>query len=132
VILGIGTDLVELDRMRKILAEPTGQRFLERILTPAERDLAAARAARRHEFAAGRFAAKEAVSKALGCGIGRLVGLQDMEVLPDESGRPVCRLSGGALERLGFAESPPRIHLSITHSETMAAAYAVIESKDTP
>jgi holo-[acyl-carrier protein] synthase len=96
-------------------------------LTPAELDLAAARKGRLAEFAAGRFAAKEAVVKALGCGIGKQVGFHDIDVLPDELGKPVCRLSQAALERLNLADAALRIHLSITHSAAMAAAYAVAE-----
>ncbi|MDO3680594.1 holo-ACP synthase [Paenibacillus ehimensis] len=135
MIIGIGTDVLEIERMRKILGQPSGKRFLERVLTPAERELAAVRGGRLAEFAAGRFAAKEAVVKALGCGIGKEVGFQDMEVLPDGKGKPVCRLSEAAWERLAVwmpafqsvREDTIRIHLSITHSETLAMAYAVAE-----
>jgi holo-[acyl-carrier protein] synthase len=125
MIVGVGIDMVEISRVQKLLEQSAADRFLERVLTPAERELAAGRRGRLAEFVAGRFAAKEAVAKALGCGLGSLVGLQDMEVLPDERGKPECRLSEAAVRRLGGA--PPLIHLSITHSETMAAAYAVVE-----
>lgn len=132
MILGVGTDLTEIARIAKILGQPEGSRFLERILTPAEHALAESRRGRLAEFAAGRFAAKEAVAKALGCGIGRLVGFRDIEVLPDAAGRPVCVLSPEARDRLGFAapqgSAGPLIHLSITHSETAAAAFAVVEA----
>ncbi len=135
MIIGIGTDVLEIERMRKIVRQPSGKRFLERVLTPAERELAAVRDGRLAEFAAGRFAAKEAVVKALGCGIGKEVRFQDMEVLPDGKGKPVCRLSEAAWERLAawmpifqpVSASTIRIHLSITHSESVAMAYAVIE-----
>lgn len=130
MIIGIGTDLLELERIRRILEQPHGGRFLERVLTPEERGHAEGRQGRRRlEFVAGRFAAKEAVSKALGCGIGRELGFQDMHIVPDPSGRPVCRLSEAALERLQqlLQEGSVRIHVSITHSESMASAYAVAE-----
>ncbi|MCD1258721.1 holo-ACP synthase [Paenibacillus athensensis] len=126
MIVGIGTDLVEIARMQAIVEHSTGERFLQRVLTPAERELAAARKGRLAEFAAGRFAAKEAIVKAIGCGIGKQVGFQDMEILPDALGKPECRLSDGARERTGLA-AEARIHISITHSETMAAAYAIVE-----
>lgn len=127
MIIGIGTDIVELGRIRKIMEESAGQRFVQRILTPAEQALAEQRKARKYEFVAGRFAAKEAVSKAFGCGIGGKVGLQDMEIVPDSNGKPGCTLSEGAWTRLGLNPDKTRIHLSITHSEESAAAFAVIE-----
>jgi holo-[acyl-carrier protein] synthase len=125
MIVGIGTDLVEIARMRKALEQSTGTRFLERILTPRERELALKRKGRLAEFAAGRFAAKEAVVKALGCGIGKQVGFQDVEVLPNELGKPECRIPAEALERAGHGNI--RIHLSITHTEAIASAYAIVE-----
>jgi holo-[acyl-carrier protein] synthase len=126
MIVGIGTDLVEIARMRKALEQSTGTRFLERILTPRERELASKRKGRLAEFAAGRFAAKEAVVKALGCGIGKQIGFQDVEVLPSGLGKPECCIPADALERAGHG-SRIRIHLSITHTEAMASAYAIVE-----
>ncbi|MBD0382357.1 holo-ACP synthase [Paenibacillus sedimenti] len=127
MIIGIGTDLVEIARMRKMLAGSTAARFLERILTPQERELAEQRRGRLAEFAAGRFAAKEAIVKAIGCGIGKQIGFQDVEVLPDPLGKPVCRVAEAALERAGLNGSNHRIHISITHTDSMAAAYAIVE-----
>lgn len=129
MIVGIGTDLVEIARMRKVLEQTTGDRFLERILTPQERVLALQRKGRMAEFAAGRFAAKEAIVKALGCGIGKQVGFQDVEVLPDALGKPECRISEEALKRAGQGNGI-RIHISITHTESMASAYAIAEHID--
>lgn len=126
MIVGIGTDLTEISRVERILEDASGERFMRRVLTPAEFELASGRKGRRPEFVAGRFAAKEAVAKALGCGIGRQVGLQDIEVLPDASGKPVCTLSAEAWSRLG-KEVGLRIHLSITHTSETAAAFAVVE-----
>lgn len=129
MIYGVGMDMLEISRMRKILEGKVAQRFLERILTKSERNLAAARKGRLSEFIAGRFSAKEAVVKALGSGIGQSVGFQDIEVLPDALGKPCCTISAAALERLGLpVDSTMRIHLSITHSESMAAAYVIIEN----
>ncbi|MEW9700971.1 holo-ACP synthase [Paenibacillus sp. SI8] len=127
MIIGIGTDLVEIARMRKTLESSTGARFLERILTPAERELAEQRRGRLAEFAAGRFAAKEAVVKAVGCGIGKQIGFQDIEVLPDSLGKPICHVAEAALLRAGLNGNSHRLHLSITHTESMAAAYAIVE-----
>lgn len=126
MIIGIGTDLVEISRVRRFLEGASGQRFLERVLTPGERELALERRGRLAEFVAGRFAAKEAVVKALGTGIGGVTGFHDVEVLPREGGRPAAVLSEGAMERLGLKPGTV-IHLSITHTAELAAAYAVVE-----
>jgi holo-[acyl-carrier protein] synthase len=148
VIIGIGNDLVELERVRRILLPPIGERFIRRVLTPRELQYIETRIGaplyewfivegdrgqnpgRMHrvvEFTAGRFAAKEAVVKALGCGIGKEVGFQDITILPNELGRPICVLSEAARQRLQL-HGMVRIHVSITHTEQLAAAYAVVES----
>lgn len=127
MILGIGTDLVEITRVRRFLEGDSGERFLERVLTPEERRLAREKRGRLTEFVAGRFAAKEAVVKALGTGIGGVTGFQDVEVLPAEGGRPQVTLSAEARSKLKL---PPefRIHLSITHTAGLASAYAIVEA----
>ncbi len=129
MIVGIGTDMVEIARVKKMLEDRHAEKFIGRVLTDAERKLAEERQGRLHEFVAGRFAAKEAVVKALGCGIGRLAGFRDVEIAADSYGRPVCRIADAALKRTGL---PPgaRIHVSITHSQSTAAAFAVIELPD--
>jgi holo-[acyl-carrier protein] synthase len=128
MIYGVGMDMLEISRMKKIMEGKAAKRFMERILTLAERELANTRKARLSEFIAGRFAAKEAVVKAFGSGIGKIVGFQDIEILPDALGKPCCTIAAVALERLGLTkDSNMRIHLSITHSESMAAAYVIIE-----
>ncbi|TMV45124.1 holo-[acyl-carrier-protein] synthase [Paenibacillus mesophilus] len=128
MIAGVGIDLLDIERVKKLLGQPHGERFVERVLTPAERELAARRGGRLAEFVAGRFAAKEAVVKALGCGIGREVGFQDISIVPDDCGKPECRLSDAAWERLRKPQ-PLKIHLSITHSATTAGAYAIAEAE---
>lgn len=127
MIIGVGTDLLDIARVKGILESSAGERFMQRVLTGAEQELAAQRKGRLAEFVSGRFAAKEAVSKAFGCGIGKQLSLQDMEVLPDALGKPVCRVSEEALQRLKLPRSTI-VHLSITHTETMAMAYAIIET----
>ncbi|WNR46965.1 holo-ACP synthase [Paenibacillus roseipurpureus] len=126
MIIGVGTDLVEIARLRKMIEGTSGDRFLERILTPGERELAEKRRGRLAEFVAGRFAAKEAIVKAIGCGIGKQIGFQDIEVLPDALGKPVCTVKEEALLRADL-EGNLRLHISITHTDTMAAAYAIVE-----
>ena len=130
MILGIGSDLVDVARIEKVI-ERHGERFLARIFTPAER----ARAERRANPAATyakRFAAKEACAKALGTGLRDGVFWRDMGVVNLPSGRPALRLSGGALARLkaitpqGFE---PRIDLTITDEGPMAQAFVVISAE---
>ena len=114
MMLGLGCDLCDVARIERALENP---RFLERVYTPAER----ARIARRgSETAAGLFAAK-----ALGTGFWGF-GFQDIEVIPDAMGRPVCGLTGGALERLQ-AMGGLRVWVSISHSGGFAMAVAVVE-----
>ncbi|MFD1177453.1 holo-ACP synthase [Paenibacillus puldeungensis] len=127
MIYGIGHDIVEIERISRLLGGDTGDKLMRRILTPAEWELPG-RTARPAEFLAGRFAAKEAVSKAFGCGIGRILGFSDMEIVPDANGKPSVRLSGEAWQRLGILEPKHyAIHLSITHERQLASAFAVVE-----
>lgn len=128
MIVGIGTDMVEIARVRKLLEQRMGERFIARLLTRREQDIAATRSARIAEYTAGRFAAKEAAAKAFGCGIGGTIGFHDLEIVSAPSGKPECRLSDDARKRLGYLpDDGIRIHLSITHSVTMAGAFVVVE-----
>ncbi|MEO2205678.1 holo-ACP synthase [Paenibacillus pabuli] len=131
MIYGIGNDVLEIGRMHKLLSGRHAEAFIKRILTPAERKLAVERGKRMTEFVSGRFAAKEAVSKAFGCGIGSVMSFTDIEVLPDEKGRPVATLSSQAWERLQLPyDQQYDIHLSITHQTELAAAFAIVEKTD--
>jgi holo-[acyl-carrier protein] synthase len=129
MIIGIGIDLVDIARVKVIVEGSSGERFAARVLTAGEQALAAKRKGRLAEFIAGRFAAKEAISKALGCGIGKQVSLQHIEVLPDERGKPICRVAEEALQRLQLTSESIVIHLSITHTESTAMAYVVVENR---
>ncbi|NDI35157.1 holo-ACP synthase [Chengkuizengella sediminis] len=125
MIYGIGNDLIEISRVENVVNKNHGKKFVDRILTPQEKNIYMKREKNSVEFVAGRFAAKEAVVKALGCGIGKKIGFQDINIVPNELGKPICHISGQILEDLGVFES--KIHISITHSATMAAAFAVVE-----
>ena len=124
MILGTGIDLVEVARIRSSL-EKFGERFLKRVLRPDESAYCLS-----HKdpapFVAGRFAAKEAISKAFGTGIGRQLGWLDMEVHHKESGEPFVVLHDDGLKLL--AERGGRIvHLSLTHTANHASAVAILE-----
>lgn len=130
MIYGIGHDLLEIGRVVRVLDGRQGERFLQRVLTPAELRIARERGARLAEFVSGRFAAKEAIVKALGCGIGHIVGFEDIEIVPDQLGKPGVTLSEEAWNRLSLPGGNGYfIHLSITHQPGMASAFAVVERK---
>ncbi|HLR92113.1 MAG TPA: holo-ACP synthase [Atopostipes sp.] len=116
MIQGIGIDLVELERIEAALSRR--ENFYTRILTEKEqmhfRQLSKHRQV---EFLAGRFAAKEAFSKALGTGIGSQLSFQDIEILPSEVNKPI------AVSKV-FSGT---IHLSISHSKTYAIAQVILE-----
>lgn len=122
MIIGVGVDIVEIRRIEKAISR--NNKFLEKVFTSGELEYLKQRNLR-PEFAAGRFAAKEAVAKALGTGF-REFGLQDIEIKRDELGKPLVFLKGKAKE-IGDRYSNCKIHLSISHGEDSAVAYAVME-----
>ena len=129
MILGIGSDLIDVRRIERTL-ERHGERFLSRIFTATER-ATAERRARRCETYAKRFAAKEACAKALGTGLRAGVFWRDMGVVNLASGRPTMTLTGGALTRLRSmtpAGWEPRIDVTITDEGPMAQALVVISA----
>ncbi len=129
MILGIGSDITDVRRIAKVI-ERHGDRFLDRVFTPAERKRAESRK-NRIETYAKRFAAKEACAKALGTGLRAGVWWRDMGVINLSSGRPTMQLTGGALARLkaltpeGFEA---RIDLTITDEGPMAQAFVIISA----
>jgi holo-[acyl-carrier protein] synthase len=129
MILGIGSDLIDIRRIEKSL-ERHGERFIERIFTEVEKARAENRAGRVASYAK-RFAAKEACSKALGSGISEGVFWRDMGVVNLPSGRPTMHLTGGAAEKLERLTPPDHravIHLTITDEFPMAQAFVIIEA----
>lgn len=133
MIIGVGSDLIDIRRIEKVL-ERHGERFLTRIFTDTERARAERRAKResnRVATYAKRFAAKEACSKALGTGIMQGVWWRDMGVVNLPGGRPTMQLTGGALKRLQ-ALTPPgfeaRIDLTITDEWPLAQAMVIISA----
>jgi holo-[acyl-carrier protein] synthase len=121
-LIGIGVDLVEVDRMRRTLARTPA--LVERLFTDAERAYCERRRDPTERFAA-RFAAKEAVMKALGVGLGA-VGWHEVEVVRAESGRPSLALTGRAAD-LAVELGVVRWHLTMSHTTRVAEAIAVAE-----
>ncbi|NLN28603.1 MAG: holo-ACP synthase [Firmicutes bacterium] len=121
-LLGIGLDVVDVERIAGVLAR-RGARFLERVLTPQERiDVGDPP---RATSVAARFAAKEAVAKAFGTGV-RGFSLRDIEVHRDERGCPAIRLHGGAAQ-VAAALGVARVWISLSHEKTVAVSVAVLE-----
>jgi|SRR5688572_210319 holo-[acyl-carrier protein] synthase len=124
MIRGIGIDTVQLARIARVHAE-YGEKFLDRILTPVEREYVK-RWADPVPRIAGRFAAKEACMKALGTGWGYGVRWRDIEVRRGPAGAPEAHLSGRAAERLAELGAT-RAHVTITHSDDHAMAMIILE-----
>ena len=110
MIVGLGMDLVEIARIRRAMENP---RFLERILTPTEREFAVTPAQ-----VAGRWAAKEAIYKALGIPL----SWRDVEILPAAHGAPKATVNS-----VQYNPGRMRLHITITHERTHASAVAVVE-----
>lgn len=115
MIVGTGVDIVEIPRIRKAV-ETWGDRFLGRVLNPEEIAYAKTHCIPYPHYA-GRFAAKEAIYKALG---DKRITWKDLTIINDSDGKPSCRLNGTTFGG--------RIHLSISHSKFYAVASAVIEA----
>ena len=124
-VLGLGLDLVEIERIRLVISRQ-GARFLDRVFTLGEREYCEAKAAPA-AFYAARFAAKEAVAKAFGTGIGAELGWLDIEVVKNAAGAPEICLGGkGVL--LAQNRGVGRIFLSLTHTGGVAAASVVLQA----
>ena len=116
MIVGTGVDIAEVHRIRESI-ERFGERFLRRIFTEGEITYCQPKANRFESYAA-RFAAKEAVMKALGTGA-RSVGWREIEVLPDRRGKPLVYLYGGAADRAAYI-GLEAIDISLSHLESFA------------
>jgi holo-[acyl-carrier protein] synthase len=131
MILGLGSDICDIRRMERVLAR-FGERFLERVFTPIERNKAERRSgSNRSGTYAKRFAAKEAFSKAVGTGFKRGVFMKDIGVVNLPSGQPTLALTGGAMERLDAlvpAGHRAHIHLTMTDDHPFAMAVVIIEA----
>jgi holo-[acyl-carrier protein] synthase len=130
-VIGIGIDVVEVERITSAI-ERYGPLFLNRLFTARERQYCDSHAQPPLHYAA-RFAAKEAVAKALGTGIGEHVGWLDLEIVNDTHGAPKLVLSGAAAsfaKNLGISE----IQISLTHARQYAAAnaLAIANSENAP
>ncbi len=135
MIIGIGTDIVSKERIKDAL-QAFGKRFAERILSEAELKRLSEYSNNENDssypnylgYLAKRFAAKEAVSKALGVGIGE-VSFKDIEITNEPSGKPIVTLYGKALGRFKeISKTPASINISISDEKEFAIAWVIISS----
>ena len=129
MIVGTGIDIVDISRIARLLSLH-GDRFVERVFTPAEAAYAFS-GVLAAERLAGRFAVKEAVMKALGTGKSQGILWRDVETVRTPSGKPEARLHGQALrflERTGA----DAVHVTITHDGGRAVAFVIIERRGVP
>ena len=130
MILGIGSDLIDIRRIEKTLGR-WGEKFIERCFTEAERRRSEGRRERAASYAK-RYAAKEACAKALGTGFRRGVFWRDMGVVNLPNGRPTMALTGGAARRLAELVPPgmtARIDVSITDEPPLAQVIVIISAE---
>ncbi|EGT2190712.1 holo-ACP synthase [Clostridium perfringens] len=128
MIIGIGVDIIEIERVRQAIQN--NKNFLSKLFTEREIDYFISRNMN-SEVIAGNFAAKEAVSKALGTGI-RGFSFKDIEILRNELGKPEVILHSGANligNKLVGNNNSLRVHLSISHNNSSAIAYSVLEGE---
>lgn len=123
-MIGIGIDLCEIARMERVLQQKRG--FLTRYFTPEEQAYILARGKMGAQSLAAMFAAKEALLKALGVGLSGGISMQEIQVLHEDTGRPLLQLHGKATEKLA-ALGGQKIHVSLCHEAGMAAAVVVLE-----
>lgn len=123
ILIGLGTDIIEVERVRGVL-ERQGERFLHRVFTDEERAYCQSKA-HPHKHYAARFAAKEAVSKCFSTGIGAELGWRSVSVYHGERMQPLVRLDAQG-EALLHAVGATHVHLSLSHTDTVALAVAAL------
>jgi holo-[acyl-carrier protein] synthase len=122
-VIALGTDILRVARIDEVVGR-LGDRFVRRILTVSER-LEYAASGQPNRLLAKRFAAKEAVAKALGTGIGRGVSWQDIQIDHDENGAPLVKLTGGASE-VAASRGASSVLLSLSDEQEYVVAFAAL------
>jgi len=124
LIIGCGIDLVRIERIEKIIKR-WGNNFSFRIFTPLERDYCEKKKDNKFQSYAGKFAAKEALLKALGLGLGG-VNWREIEITNNELGQPIINISG-KLKNIALAKGVSKYFISISHTQEHAIAQVVLE-----
>lgn len=128
MIIGLGTDIIDVDRVEKLISK--GDTYLQGIFTDLEITYCRSKHYPQRHFA-GRFAAKEAFLKALGTGYRDGIGFSEIEIVNDSLGKPVINVSGHAHSKLcELASTTFRTHLSLAHVKSMATATVIIETEE--
>lgn len=127
MIVGIGTDIADIERIRKVL-DKHGDHFAETVLSEKELKIFNERTGKA-EFLVGRWAAKEAFSKALGTGIGDSCSFPEIEILPDDRGCPVVAGLYGKAAKTIQEKGITKYHISISHERDYAVAFVILESE---
>ncbi len=122
MIFGIGTDIVEIERIKNI-AEKYGDKFLNRVFTKTEQEYSESFNDKKYVHYAARFAAKESFSKAIGTGLTQGFKFTDIGIKNEESGKPVVELEGDLKLNYGHLKS----HISLSHTDNNAVAYIILE-----
>ena len=126
MIYGVGTDIVEINRIRKVI-EKQKEAFLKRVFTQNEIREGNSRK-KPGIYYAGRWAAKEALSKALGTGIGKECNWTDIEISNEKHGSPKCSIFGNA-QKLAKKNNINKIHVSISHEQEYACSTVILECR---
>jgi holo-[acyl-carrier protein] synthase len=124
MIIGLGTDIVEIKRIKESITKHS-EIFIDKIFTDNEK-LEASKRSNNITYYAGRWAAKEALAKALGTGFGKMCSWKDISIENDIHGKPIITLSGSAADTLKKLNGI-NIHLSISHEREYANATVIIE-----
>lgn len=122
MIIGIGIDVVEIDRVKSAVER---ELFVQQVFTPNEAAYCRSRGVQQAASFAARFAAKEAVAKAFGCGLA-IRNIKEIEIVIKDKGRPSIVLHGG-FAKLAAERGVTNMHISLTHARAYAAAQAVLE-----
>lgn len=120
MLIGLGTDIIECERLADVIGRQ-GDAFLRKVFTVSEITYCQKHKESMQNFS-GRFAAKEAVAKALGCGIGELLSFLDIEIRNSPAGRPEVHMHAAAFCKHKF-------HLSISHTKSYATATCIVEKE---
>ena len=126
----IGTDIIEIDRIKKVLDKPSGVAFRNKVFTNVEQHYCEAKRLAKYESYASSFAAKEAVAKAFGTGIGANAAFSEIEVIRKEDGKPYIELYGKAKQYFNSIGGIS-IKLSLSHCECHAQAFVLITVNNT-
>ena len=128
-IIGLGTDIVNINRIKKIYSK-YGNHFLDKILTKSEKKIEGqTNKSKNIETIAKRFAAKEAISKAIGYGFSKGIHFKNIEIYNDKNGKPYANLNGKAKKMLSKISKKYNIFLSLSDDKPWAVATALITSR---